>query len=182
MRFPDSFGWVYSRVTELAGFRPNRDEHKLQWLSKDGQPEFLDKFRKLFSWKPNGSPALNRRFFVFGPDRLAFAFLGNSVRVHLVEREVNPLFSRLLHKFGASAAAPIPVNTSFNLFGEPLVTSPRGAVRSFYCAGVDALAIGPPPGQITPGMIALGVCIGKNLTAENCAEVVPPIEGVSSRK
>ena len=35
------------------------------------------------------------------------------------------------------------VNTSFNLFGEPLVTDPRGAVRSFYCAGVDALALGP---------------------------------------
>jgi carbamoyltransferase len=34
------------------------------------------------------------------------------------------------------------VNTSFNLFGEPLVTDPRGAVRSFYCAGVDALALG----------------------------------------
>ena len=71
-----------------------------------------------------------------------FAFLGNSVRVHLVEREVNLLFWRLLHKFGEAAPAPILVNTSFNLFGEPLVTSPRGAVRSFYCAGVDALAIG----------------------------------------
>jgi carbamoyltransferase len=72
-----------------------------------------------------------------------FAFLGNSVRVHLVEREVNPIFWRLLHKFGETAPAPILVNTSFNLFGEPLVTSPRDAVRSFYCAGIDALAIGP---------------------------------------
>ena len=385
LKFPDSFGWFYSRITELAGFRPNRDEHKLQWLSKDGQPYFLESFRKLFSWKSSGLPVLNRRFFIFGPDRLArfsrsfyrelglssratalppevkahlarsaqdfleesvlqlaanfheraqtdslclagglflnvflvralekrgpfknvyvqpvsgnagtalgaaflsrkkitgksgrtplrslalgvqsdsheskavldnckivyrylsgeeqilqesaqllqsdkilawcqgrsefghralgqrsllaspfaeyvveninqfvkhreefhpfalsvpaeraaeyfdaslncrfmasiatltrpvaglerFAFLGNSVRVHLVEREVHPLFWRLLHKFGEAAPAPILVNTSFNLFGEPLVTSPRGAVRSFYCAGVDALAIGP---------------------------------------
>ena len=383
LKFPDSFGWVYSRITELAGFRPNQDEHKLQWLSKDGQPQFLENFRQLFSWKSNGLPVLNRGFFIFGPDRLArfsrsfyrelglsratalspeiranlarsaqesleesvlqlaanfhehaktdslclagglflnvflvralekrgrfknvyvqpvsgnagtalgaaflsrkkitgrsgraplstlalgvhsdpnetkvvldnckivyrylsgeeqilqesaqllqrdkilawcqgrsefghralgqrsllaspfaeyvveninqfvkhreefhpfalsvpaeraaeyfdasptcrfmasiatltkpvarlerFAFLGNSVRVHLVEREVNPLFWRLLHKFGEAAPAPILVNTSFNLFGEPLVTSPRGAVRSFYCAGVDALAIG----------------------------------------
>src|SRR5262249_46830854 len=48
LQFPNSLGWFYSRVTQLAGLRPERDEHKLQWLSKDGQPEFLEVFRKLF--------------------------------------------------------------------------------------------------------------------------------------
>jgi carbamoyltransferase len=72
-----------------------------------------------------------------------FAFNGAAVRVHTVEKQSNPLFWKLLHKFGESAPAPILVNTSFNLFGEPLVTDPRSAVRSFYCAGVDALAVGP---------------------------------------
>jgi carbamoyltransferase len=72
-----------------------------------------------------------------------FTFNGAAVRVHTVEKQANPLFWKLLHKFGESAPAPILVNTSFNLFGEPLVTDPRSAVRSFYCAGVDALAIGP---------------------------------------
>ena len=37
--------------------------------------------------------------------------------------------------------APMLVNTSFNLFGEPLVVSPRDAVRSYFCSGVDALSI-----------------------------------------
>jgi len=78
---------------------------------------------------------------VAGLDR--FAFNGGAVRVHTVEKQTNPLFCRLLHKFGETAPAPILVNTSFNLFGEPLVTDPRSAVRSFYCAGVDALAVGP---------------------------------------
>jgi carbamoyltransferase len=77
------------------------------------------------------------------PDLKQFAFNGNEVRVHTVERNSNPSFWRLLHKFGESAPAPILVNTSFNLFGEPLVSDPRGAVRSFYCAGIDALALGP---------------------------------------
>jgi len=385
MKFPDSLGWFYSRVTELAGLRSHKDEHKLQWLSKDGQPEYLPVFRKLFTWKADGVPAFNRRYFATGPDhsgifapqlyrelglssrehstnpvvranlarsaqdyleevvlQLAanfqeqtrthalclaggvflnvflvraletrsafdhvfvqpvsgnagtalgaaylsrkkikgysgrgpltslalgmqatsqemkavldnckisyrylsaedqtidevvnlllrdkivawcqgrsefghralgnrslvaspfseyvvenvnqfikhreefhpfalsvpaerageyfdaspnccfmaslatlirstvglerFAFHGNAVRVHTVEKHANPLFWKLLHKFGESAPAPILVNTSFNLFGEPLVTDPRGAVRSFYCAGVDALALGP---------------------------------------
>jgi len=383
--FPDSLGWFYSRVTELAGLRPSRDEHKLQWLSKDGEPEFIAAFHKLFSWRPNGLPALNRRYFAAGADRRGifspqfyrelglssrnltltpalranlarsaqdfleetilqlaanlqqstgarslcvaggvflnvllvraletrgpfdnvyvqpvagnagtalgaaylsrrkitghsgrgslpslavgvhsssheikavldnckivyrylsgedqtveetasllhrdkivawcqgpsefghralgnrsllaspfseyvienvnqfikhregfhpfalsvpaeraseyfdaspncltmsslaaltrpvaglerFAFHGQEVRVHTVDKLANPLFWKLLHKFGESAPAPILVNTSFNLFGEPLVTDPRGAVRSFYCAGIDALALGP---------------------------------------
>jgi carbamoyltransferase len=385
LKFPDSLGWFYSRVTELAGLRPRRDEHKLQWLSKDGEPEFLPSFRKLFTWKSTGLPALNRRYYDPGPGRRGifapqfyrelglsrrtpaltpalranlarsaqdyleeiilqlsanmqeqtgalslclaggvfqnvllvraletrgafdqvyvqpvagnagtalgaaylsrkkltgragrgpllslalgvhsdsqeikavldnckisyrylsgedqtvdettallhrdkivawcqgrsefghralgnrsllaspfseyvienvnefikhreefhpfalsvpaeraseyfatspncltmsslailtkpvaglerFAFHGNAVRVHTVERDANPLFWKLLHKFGESAPAPILVNTSFNLFGEPLVTDPRGAVRSFYCSGIDALALGP---------------------------------------
>src|SRR5271157_653271 len=385
LKFPDSLGWFYSRVTEFAGLRSRRDEHKLQWLSKDGEPEFLPAFRKLFTWKPTGAPVLNRRYFASGPDhrgifspqfyrelglssrghapgpvvranlarsaqdfleevvlQLAtnfaertnarslclaggiflnvllvhaleargpfehvyvqpvsgnagtalgaaylsrkkitghsgraplsslavglhassqemktvldnckisyrylsgeeqtieesarlllrdkivawcqgrtefghralgnrsllaspfseyvienvneyvkhreefhpfalsvpaeraseyfdaspncrfmtslatltnpvgglerFAFHGNLVRVHTVEQHANPIFWKLLHKFGESAPAPILVNTSFNLFGEPLVTDPRGAVRSFYCAGIDALALGP---------------------------------------
>ncbi|HYA97029.1 MAG TPA: carbamoyltransferase C-terminal domain-containing protein [Methylomirabilota bacterium] len=72
-----------------------------------------------------------------------FAFHGSTVRVHLVDRDTNPLFWRLLHKFGESAPAPVLVNTSFNLFGEPLVSDPREAVRSFYSSGIDALAMGP---------------------------------------
>jgi carbamoyltransferase len=385
LKFPDSLGWFYSRVTELAGLRPQKDEHKLQWLSKDGQPEFLPAFRKLFTWKSSGLPSLDRRYFSSGPDHRGvfapqfyrelgissrapapnpvvrsnlarsaqdfleevvlqlvanlqeqtrtsavclaggvflnvflvhalerrsgfpqvyvqpvsgnagtalgaaylmrkklqgysgrsplsslalgmqatsqeikavldnckisyrylsgedqtvaetvdllerdkivawcqgrsefghralgnrsllaspfseyvvenvnqfikhregfhpfalsvpaeraaeyfdaspncrfmasiaalktpvpglerFAFHGNNVRVHTVEQHANPLFWKLLHKFGETSTAPILVNTSFNLFGEPLVTDPRGAVRSFYCAGIDALALGP---------------------------------------
>jgi carbamoyltransferase len=383
-KFPDSLAWFFTRVTELAGLRPHRDEHKMQWLSKDGQPEFLPAFRKMFNWRPSGVPALNRRYYASGPDHVGvfapqfyrelglssrgnvltpatraniarslqdlveeivlqfavnfreqtgvqslclagglflnvllvralearggfenvyvqpvsgnagtalgaaylsrkkvtgrssraplptlslgmcadsheikavldnckisyrylsgedetvdetvgllqrdkivgwcqgrsefghralgyrsllaspfseymvenvnqyikhreefhpfalsipteraadyfqaspncrfmaslatltnpvaglerFSFLGNAVRVHTVDKESNPLFWKLLHKFGESAPAPILVNTSFNLFGEPLVTDPRGAVRSFYCAGIDALAMG----------------------------------------
>jgi carbamoyltransferase len=384
LTFPNSLGWFYSRVTQLTGLRPHRDEHKLQWLSKDGQPEYLEAFRKLFTWNSKGLPSFDRRYFTHGLDgsgifaprlyrelglprsaapteravranlarsaqealeefvlRLAeniregygadslclaggvfqnvllvraleqrssfrnvyvqpvagnagtslgaaflarkkatgrsgraplgslalgpeptsheiksvldnckivykylnsedellaetthqldrgkivgwcqgrtefghralgnrsllaspfneyvldnvnrfikhreefhpfalsvpaeraheyfdcgsncrfmaslgdlknpiaglerFTFNGNAVRVHTVERQANPLFWKLLHKFGESAPAPILVNTSFNLFGEPLVTDPRSAVRSFYCSGVDALAIG----------------------------------------
>jgi carbamoyltransferase len=71
-----------------------------------------------------------------------FAFNGREVRVHTIDKDSNPAFWRLLHKFGETAPAPVLVNTSFNLFGEPLVSDPREAVRSFYCSGIDALALG----------------------------------------
>jgi carbamoyltransferase len=76
--------------------------------------------------------------------RLLDGFLlpGGRVRLRVVEREANPLLSRLLDRFGQIASAPMLVNTSFNLFGEPLVVSPRDAVRSYFCSGVDALIIG----------------------------------------
>jgi carbamoyltransferase len=76
--------------------------------------------------------------------RLLEGFLlpGQRVRLHVVEPAANPLLGRLLQRFGQFAAAPMLVNTSFNLFGEPLVVSPRDAVRSYFCSGVDALVIG----------------------------------------
>jgi carbamoyltransferase len=71
-----------------------------------------------------------------------FCFKGNEVRVHTVEMQANPRFWKLLGRFGETAPAPILINTSFNLFGEPLVCDPREAMRSFYCAGIDALVMG----------------------------------------
>jgi carbamoyltransferase len=70
-----------------------------------------------------------------------FLLPGGRVRVHIVERRTNPSFWRLLKRFGEVAPAPMLVNTSFNLFGEPLVVNPRDAIRSYFCSGIDALVI-----------------------------------------
>ncbi len=64
------------------------------------------------------------------------------VRVHTVKREENPLYWKLLHAAGKATGLPVLYNTSFNLFGEPLVCTPRDAVRSFYSSGIDAMFVG----------------------------------------
>lgn len=64
------------------------------------------------------------------------------VRLHVVAPGVNPLLTALLRRFGQKVPAPVLLNTSLNLFGEPLVLSPRHAFRSYFCSGVDALVIG----------------------------------------
>ncbi len=68
------------------------------------------------------------------------ALLGKDlVRVHTVSATDNPLYHRLLHAAGKATGLPVLYNTSFNLFGDPLVCNPRDAVRSFYSSGIDAL-------------------------------------------
>ncbi len=67
---------------------------------------------------------------------------GDMVRVHTVAKDDNPLYWQLLHSFAEKSGLPILFNTSFNLFGEPLVCTPRDAVRSFYSSGIDAMIAG----------------------------------------
>jgi len=75
-------------------------------------------------------------------ERFAAAILtGDLVRVHAVDRDENPLYWKLLHAAGAATGLPVLYNTSFNLFGEPLVCTPRDAVRSFYSSGIDAMFV-----------------------------------------
>ncbi len=64
------------------------------------------------------------------------------VRVQTVRRADNPLYWKLLQAAGQRTGLPVLYNTSFNLFGEPLVCSPRDAVRSFFASGIDAMFVG----------------------------------------
>jgi len=71
------------------------------------------------------------------------ALLGQDlIRVHVVDRGENPLYHALLMAAGRANGLPVLYNTSFNLFGDPLVCTPRDAVRSFYSSGIDALFVG----------------------------------------
>jgi len=63
-----------------------------------------------------------------------------TLRVHTVD-ETEPRFLRLLELWGDKMGSPVLVNTSFNSFHEPLVCSPRDAIRVFYGTGLDLLAL-----------------------------------------
>lgn len=71
-----------------------------------------------------------------------FLLPGDLVRLQVVKQSDDPLFWKLLKRSGENAPGPLLVNTSFNLFGEPLVITPRDAVRSYFCSGTDALFAG----------------------------------------
>ncbi|MGC1491915.1 MAG: carbamoyltransferase C-terminal domain-containing protein, partial [Candidatus Acidiferrum sp.] len=65
-----------------------------------------------------------------------------SARPQTVEKEVNPLYWRLIDEFGKRTGVPVIMNTSFNLRGEAIVHTPTDAIRTFFSSGMDALVIG----------------------------------------
>jgi carbamoyltransferase len=65
-----------------------------------------------------------------------------SARPQTVEKEINPLYWRLIDEFGKLTGVPVLMNTSFNLRGEAIVHTPTDAVRTFFSSGMDALFIG----------------------------------------
>ena len=104
------------------------EENEEEFFEPSALTDFLQGVSHIREGKQDLIPAA-----VFG-DRL--------VRVHSINRKTNPSFWKLLVKFGEAAGVPVLLNTSFNLFGEPVVSTPREAVRGFYCSGIDCLAIG----------------------------------------
>lgn len=78
------------------------------------------------------------------PERFRYVLPGPhaAVRVHTVGAHGPPRFRALLQAFGDVSGVPMLVNTSFNGFQEPIVCSPRDAVRVFFGTGIDVLVMG----------------------------------------
>jgi carbamoyltransferase len=66
----------------------------------------------------------------------------NTARVQTVTQEANPRYWRLIREFATLTGVPVIMNTSFNLRGEPIVCTPKDAIRTFYSSGLDFLVLG----------------------------------------
>jgi carbamoyltransferase len=76
------------------------------------------------------------------PDVLpAITHADGTGRLQAVTRETNPLYHRLLERFGEATGVPVLLNTSFNLRGEPIVNTPADAFRTFRASDMDALVL-----------------------------------------
>ncbi len=62
-------------------------------------------------------------------------------RLQTVERDVNPLYWKLIRRFGGVTGVPILLNTSFNE-NEPIVYTPAQAIDCFLRTRMDVLSIG----------------------------------------
>lgn len=71
----------------------------------------------------------------------AVVHVDGTARPQMVRQEAEPRFHAILERFGALTGEPVLLNTSFNLAGEPMICSPRDALRTFFDSGLDALAM-----------------------------------------
>ncbi len=75
-------------------------------------------------------------------DLPAITHVDGTARLQTVKREQNPLFYGLISEFEKKTGCPVLLNTSFNLRGEPIVSSPEDAFRTFLASGLDYLVLG----------------------------------------
>jgi carbamoyltransferase len=62
-------------------------------------------------------------------------------RLQTVRRNWNPRYYRLVELFKKATGVPVLMNTSFNLRGEPIVTTPANALSTFSNSGIDTLVM-----------------------------------------
>ncbi|MCB0207199.1 MAG: hypothetical protein KDH89_20455, partial [Anaerolineae bacterium] len=62
-------------------------------------------------------------------------------RLQTVRREWNPRYYDIIDAFGRKTGTPVLMNTSFNLRGEPIVTTPANAFHTFSVSDIDMLVL-----------------------------------------
>jgi carbamoyltransferase len=65
-----------------------------------------------------------------------------SARLQTVNKNDNPLYHRMIARFGEKYGTPVIINTSFNVRGEPIVCSPDDAYKCFMRTNMDYLIMG----------------------------------------
>ena len=72
----------------------------------------------------------------------AVVHVDGTSRPQFVHAEASPDFHRLISAFAERSGVPVVLNTSFNVRGEPIVCTPKDAIRHFYSSGMDVLYLG----------------------------------------
>lgn len=124
-------------VDNLSVFLKRREPHRGYSVSV-----CLEDLERFFDGPPS-SNFMEHEYRIQNPELFpGLARYGaKRLRVHTVGDDP-PLLRRLLKAFGEATGVPVLVNTSFNGFHEPMVCTPRDAVRIFYGTALDALVVG----------------------------------------
>jgi carbamoyltransferase len=71
----------------------------------------------------------------------AAVHVDGTARPQLVRQEANPSFYGILCEYYRLSGIPSVINTSFNMHEEPIVNSPKDAIKAFFQGNLDYLAI-----------------------------------------
>ena len=77
------------------------------------------------------------------PEKIpAVTHVDGTGRLQTVSKDTNPLYYDLINRFYAITGVPVIVNTSMNVMGEPIVTTPEEAFRMWARTEMDSLVLG----------------------------------------
>ncbi len=108
-------------------------------------PSMLDEVKEEYLQDAESSPFMIMPFWATKKmlkDAPAGVHIDNSTRPQTVEKSINPLYYKLIKKFGDETGVPVLLNTSFNKHGQPIVWSPENAIWHLENKHVDELIIG----------------------------------------
>jgi len=109
-------------------------------VTREDAPKYFEGMEK----SPD-SPFMLQTFYVRPEYRdvlPAITHVDGSSRIQTVTQQENSRFYALLKEMEKLTGHPVVMNTSFNDAGEPIVQSPKDAIRCFFATGFDVLAIG----------------------------------------
>ena len=72
----------------------------------------------------------------------AAVHVDGTARPQLIREEVNPSYYQIVREYNRLSRIPSLINTSFNMHEEPIVNSPKDAIRAFLQGNIDYLAMG----------------------------------------
>ncbi len=135
-----------------------RDPHVNQWLNQRlGRTEFMP-FAPVTLWEARHRCYQNLAGAEHAAEFMTITFactawmrqncpaavhVDGTARPQLIRREVNPVYYDILREYQKLSGLPCLINTSFNMHEEPIVCTPRDAVRGFLAGNLDGLAMGP---------------------------------------
>jgi carbamoyltransferase len=131
-RIPEMKDLVNERIKFREEFRPFA-------------PSILADYFSDYSVCTHPSPFMTHVFEVKPEKRQtipAVTHVDGTGRFQTVSKQENPLYYELIDTFRRRTGIPVLLNTSFNVKGEPIVSSPEDALRTFYNCGMDILVMG----------------------------------------
>lgn len=72
----------------------------------------------------------------------AVVHIDGTGRLQTIDKKTNPKYYNLINAYYQKSGVPLIINTSFNVKGEPIVCSPRDALKCFLSTEIDYLVIG----------------------------------------
>ncbi|OZV70136.1 carbamoyltransferase family protein [Winogradskyella aurantia] len=130
--FPDMKDKINAEVKHREAYRPFAPsalvESYKDYFDLTVEAPFMLKVCNVYKEKQDVIPAVTH--------------VDGTARLQTVNKTTNPLYHKLIETLGQKTGVPVVLNTSFNIQGEPVVESPKDALRCFYSTGLDALVIG----------------------------------------